>query len=315
MKLLNSSFLRITLLSLVSVIFIQCSEDDSSIEPKDPNSAEIVSVDRFSDEAAVLMKRSDNSELPGANDPINFDVGDFITQGLGPNGEIVKYYNFDVQPLTPAPIYVLFKEGESDPVQGQLNIINVIPGDLGYNDFWIIYKVIVPDDYVPNTVTSLSDIVSKGYSIEYTNTLVNCPVVPQGSTASLRLGTESNQIDRGWYKGEIVYYFTFMEKELEATSGGTNPISPIYVTFNINPDDMNPESGPASGSVTEPGSVQTHSVLATLPDDVDYSPLWSVYVYDNADFDNVSDLQTAEAANILAQGVMYVNCPVVYIEE
>ena len=30
--------------------------------------------------------------------------------------------------------------------------MGVIPGDPGYNDFWLVHKVIVPEDYVANTV-------------------------------------------------------------------------------------------------------------------------------------------------------------------
>ncbi len=68
----------------------------------------------------------------------------FNTHGLGPNGEKTIYYNFDVLSTTPAPIYVLFRMGETTPVSGQLNIVNVIPGDAGYNDFWLVTKVTVP---------------------------------------------------------------------------------------------------------------------------------------------------------------------------
>jgi hypothetical protein len=42
-----------------------------------------------------------------------------------------------------------------------------------------------------------------------------------------------------------------------------------------------------------------------------YSPLWSVNPYDNADFDGVVDLSSVMAANVLAEGVASVNCPVV----
>ena len=106
-----------------------------------------------------------------------------------------------------------------------------------------------------------------------------------------------------------------MEKILQLDENNFTPTSPIYVTFNINPDATNPNSGPASGVMMEPGSVQTHSVIATIPSDDDYSSLWSVFVYDNADFDNVTNLTTAATANILMKNAMYVNCPVVYIEE
>jgi len=316
MKILLKQSFRIVFAGLIMLSLSQCdnNDDEFTLEPKDPDTATEISVDRFSDAAAILMKRSENQALPEANEPINFDQGDFITQSFGPDGQVVRYYNFDVKPLAPAPLYVLFREGSSEPVDGQLNIIDVVPGDVGYSDFWRMYKVIVPDDYQANSATSFQDIISLGYYFESTPTIINCPVVPKGSTASMRLGNESSALDRGWYKGELVYYFTFEEKDLVVNEAGLVPLSPIYVTFNINPDDTNPDSGPPSGFVTETGTVQTHNVIATVPSDADYSPLWSVYVYDNADFDNVTDLASAQAANILAEGVMYVNCPVVYIE-
>jgi len=91
------------------------------------------------------------------------------------------------------------------------------------------------------------------------------------------------------------------------------PTSPIYVTFNINPD--MPGGGPGSGFVTEEATGRTHNVASTLPEDASYSPLWWVSVYDNADFENVSDLASAQAANILAGGVANVNCPIVFIDK
>jgi len=72
--------------------------------------------------------------------------------------------------------------------------------------------------------------------------------------------------------------------------------------------------GPPSGFKTEAATGRTHNVVATLPSDESYSPLWWVSAYDNADFDMVSDLTSAEAANILASGIATVNCPVVMIE-
>lgn len=279
---------------------------------RSPDTAPVAFVDRFSPEAGTLQVRTATNGLPGPNQPIDFDRGPFITRGLGPDGRPVRYYNFDVQSRTPAPIYVLFREGDDRPVTGQLNIVDVIPGDEGYNDFWQVVKVTVPRSYVANTVTSLEEIRDAGYRLEATTTLVNCPIVPRGSTAKLRAGGGSSDLQRGWYRGQVVFYFTFEERALEAR-GGAVPVSPIYVTFAIDPD--RPGGGPASGFRTEPGSEQTHNVVQTLPSDATYSPLWLVHVYDNADFDEVEDLRSVLRANILATGVALVNCPVVWVGE
>jgi len=288
-----------------------CSDGSSpAAEARDPATAAKAAVDRFSDSAGHLQKRSDSPSLPQPDQPVNFDQGPFLTDGLGPAGQKVRYYNFDVQPTQAAPIYLLFKTGSSTPVSGQLNIVDVIPGDAGYNDFWRVHKVTVPADYVANSVTSYAEIAAAGYGIEPTNMLVNCPVVPEGSTATLRLGGEDPALQTGWYRGKTVRYFSFTEKALTTDSGAV-PLSPIFVSFNVNPGAAG--GGPASGFKTEAGSVQTHNVTGTIPSDPAYSPLWLVNVYDNAAFASVANLTTALAAPSLAPGAAMVNCPIVDI--
>ncbi len=308
----RNSFIVLILLTL---FLWQCESDNEENLSKNPDQAELANVDRFSDEAGTLMRRSQNSELPDSNEPIDFDQSPFLTKGLGPGGQVVKYYNFDVQPKAPVPIYVFFRKGSDQQVDDQLNIINYIPGDKGYNDFWQIYKVMVSDDYVANTVTSYNEIQEKDFEVRKTNTIVNCPVVPKGSTAELRIGSSKTSLTPSWYKGKVAYYFLFQEKPLNSTEEGLVPTSPIYVTFNTNPDPNNPDSGPASGFKTESSSSQTHNVVATLPSDDGYSPLWQVKVYDNKDFDSVTDISSAQSATILNDNAAYVNCPVVYKEE
>lgn len=302
---------------MFAAILMSCEKnDDDSPTPVDPDMAEEVSVDRFSSEAGNLFVRDANNGFPEANEPIDFDMTPaFITKGLGPDGELVQYYNFDVQPLTPAPIYVLFKDGASSPVDGQLNIIDVIPGDANYNDFWLVVKVTVPDDYVANTVTSYSEIVSKGYATSATDMIVNCPVVPKGSVATKRYSSsESADLTRGWYNSKVVYYFNFTEKMLTVVNGNV-PTSDIFVSFNINPDMTG--GGPPSGFKTEDGmdTGQTHNVPETLPEDDAYSPLWDVQIYDNMDFEGVGCIQTAMEATLMAEDAAVVNCPIVSVEE
>ena len=281
---------------------------DGDMSPTDPSEAPMASVDRFSDAAGTLHQRSANDALPDADEPIDFD-GQFLTQGYGPDGTVIQYYDFDVQPTQAAPIYALFY-GNGDPVEDQLNVVDVVPGDEGYNDFWQVHRVTVPDGYEANTATSVSQIQAAGYDIKPTETIKNCPVVPDGSSAERRHSADSSSTDlvEGWYDGEVVPYFLFGEASL-SSSNGSVPLSPIYVSFNANPGEDG--GGPPSGFRSEDGSDQTHNVTATLPGDDSYSPLWQVSIFDNAEFGSVSDLESAQNADILAAGAAMVNCPVV----
>lgn len=309
---MNNNFHFFSLLILLVFGLSSCSEEESTKSPLDPDSAPVVAIDRFSSEAGTLMIRTADNGMPAANAAINFDMAPFITTGLGPNGEVVEYYNFDVQSTTPAPIYVLV-DAAGNQITGQLNIIDVIPGQSGYNDFWRVTMVTVDADYVANTITNAEDLMAEGFSMNQTNIIVNCPVVPNGSTATKRMGNEEAGLHRGWYEDQVVYYFTFMEKELASGNDGSVPISPIYVCFNINPTEMG--GGPPSGFVTESGSDQTHNVVATIPSSSTYSPLWDVYAFDNADFDQVSDLNSAVSATSVGSNLATVNCPVVSVSE
>jgi hypothetical protein len=300
---------RIALLVAVASLFAN-SVVAHAAAPVDPDKAPIAAVDRFSDKAAHLQLRTPENHLPGANQPVDFDSGPFITQGLAPKtGKPVRYYNFDVQTTMPAPVYVLYREGEDKPVEGQLDIIDTLPGETGYNDFRQVWKVTVPKDYASNTIVDSGALKDAGYRMEQTPTLRNMPVVPDKSTAKMRLNGESADLGHAWYKGQVAKFFSFDEAPL---SGNGVPLSPIYVTFNVNPGQ--PNGGPGSGFKAEPGSEQTHNVPATLPGDPGYSPLWLVAVYDNADFPTVHDLATALKAKVLAPGAATVNCPIVSVE-
>ena len=282
-------------------------EDDAQTTPvaiaKNINTATRASIDRFSTTAGHLMVRNGTNGLPAANSAINFDVAPFFTIGLDRTGAQVLYYNFDVQPTLPSPIYVLFKSGVSTPLSGQNNIVATIPGDLGYNDFWLMKKVTVPESYVPNSLTSESEILSSGYSITTTTNIVNCPIVPYGSTAARsKTSGAASALSFGWYKGLAVAYFNFDEAAI-ITSGSSVPLSPIYVIFanNATPDD---------GFKVEPGTSQTHNVLATLPGDATYSPLWNVNVVDTSNFTAMTNLATATSFSSVVAGAT-VNCPIV----
>jgi hypothetical protein len=82
----------------------------------DPDHAPIAAVDRFSDAAGTLLRRSADPRLPGPNEPIDFDRPPLNTLGFSPTGEPALYYDLDVKSTTPAPVYILYREGEDQPV-------------------------------------------------------------------------------------------------------------------------------------------------------------------------------------------------------
>src|SRR5262245_4923859 len=261
----RSPMSRVLVSSLVSslasvlVTVAACGDGGGSAypPPKNPDTSPKAAVDRFSAAAGMLMVRGAGNNLPAANTAVDFDQAPFITLGLGPDGRHVSYYNFDVRPTTPANIYVLFAEGANDPFPDQLNIVDSVPGDSGYNDLWRVVRVDVPADYVANALTSADEMMMQNWKMTPTDRLVHCPIVPDGSVARQRVGGGDPGLARGWYRDQVVHYFNFAEAPLKVAGVSSVPVTPILVTFNINPDQ--PGGGPPSGFKTEPGTSQTHN--------------------------------------------------------
>jgi hypothetical protein len=289
-------------------VFPACTGDDGGdgAEPLDPDAAEVLAIDRFSPEAGTLMVRDDNPDLPGPNEPIDFDAG-FWAQGYGPTGEVARYYNLDVRPDIAQKGYLFYREGEDTPVEGQLPVTEFIPGEEGYNDFWHLHEVTVPTDYVANTLGSAEAVEASGYTIEPVEQVLNRPLVPAGSMATMRPdGNGEIELARAWIGEKVAYYLDFDEAEIPLVNGKVH-YSDIYVCFNINPGEDG--GGPPSGFCDE-GNGQTHNLITSVPGEVDYSPFWAVSAFDKADFDAVVDEDSFVDIELVAAQIAFVNCPV-----
>src|SRR5262249_7804143 len=222
----------IALLIMAAWLAIGSGPARAALQPKDPDQAPIAAADRFSDKAGPLLVRSADKRLPGPNEPIDFDTPPLNTLGFSPTGEPVLYYHLDVQSTTPAPVYILYREGEDKPVQSQLDIINTLPGEKGYNDFRQVWKVWVPNDYVANTITDAAMLLKAAYKMEKTDKLLNMAVVPDKSRARVRLNGGNPELQRAWYQSQVAKFFLFDEAPL-SVSGDKVPVSPIYDGFTI----------------------------------------------------------------------------------
>lgn len=300
--------MRGSLRSLVVLACIGCAHPTLPVDAA--AGAGPVVIDRFSAAAGHLQVRTTSNGLPGPGQPVDFDRPPFITQSWGPAGEVIRYYNFDVQPTTPAKMYA-FYAGERELI-AQHRVVDVVPGQRGYSDFFRVVRVAVPARYAADDLRDAAAILRSGFALVETSQIVNRPIVPRGSVARERLHGAATELELGWYRGQPIQWFRFDEAQLIAGRGAPVPTSPISVTFNRNPD--LPGGGPASGFRTEPGGRQTHNVASSLPGDVDYSPLWSVSIYDNAAFPNVANEATVLRAPFKARDVATVNCPIVFVQ-
>jgi hypothetical protein len=134
------------------------------------------------------------------------------------DGQIVQYYDLGTNtPLDPddptrvraEPVWMFVSgfDAEGKPVQleGQDNLFDVTVGDANYSDLWQLFTVTPTPGYAPNSITSYDALVVSGLPIEQQRMLVNCPIVPPGSS----LADESKELKKGWVKGQPVVYFDF----------------------------------------------------------------------------------------------------------
>ena len=195
----------------VFVIFAGCAHEPRRSTPRG------VVIDRFSSTAGHLQVRTAQNHLPGPDQAVDFDQPPFITQSRGPAGETIRYYNFDVQPTRPALMYVFFA-GDQQPLAGQHNVVDVIPGSAGTTrvNFFRVVRVLVPADYVADRLRDAAAIRQSGFALQETADLLNRPIVPRGSTARERLNGASTALERGWFRGQEVQWFRFDETQLGA---------------------------------------------------------------------------------------------------
>ena len=247
-----------------------------------------IAIDRFSAAAGHLMVRGGGAELPAAGAPIDFDRPPFVTQA----SRRAAGWSATTTSTSRAPrrgtLYRVVRPATGERIAGQPDLIDVLPGEPGYSDFWRLTLVDAPAG--AGVITDVAQL--RGAAGRPQDRIVDCPVVPAGSTA--RLGAEPHDLA---VRGQRVTCLAFAAP-LAPDARGQVPTSPIYVTF------------AKSGFRTEDGTPQTHNVVFSVPGDLDYSPLWAVHVYDGSAFATVHDAASAEAAPQVKLGPL-VNCPIV----
>ena len=230
--------------------------------------APLLAVDRFSDAAGTLLRRSLDPELPRANEPFSLDDPRFTVEVLGPGGAGARCYNLDVRPPAPNRYYV-FYDRIGNYRLAQFPVIEKAPGDRGYSDLWDIWKVITPDTFRETnwvrdaaTVARLLADPSGGFTASSTGVYLNAPVVPEGSTAESKAEGRAGRATRlyAWYQG-MRAPFLYFEGSLHLTPDGRIPVSTLRV---MHRDARWPSHVPAQASSWPQGT--GYSPLARVVD-------------------------------------------------
>lgn len=292
--------------ALLGIVAPGCQANGDPFGPAlDPDETESAPVDRFSD-LAGLFRRSEDPTLPAQNEPIDFDAR-FAVRGLGPAGERVTYYTFDGDNGKPMAVYRIVTD-DGEPILGQLDVVASVPGEPGYSDFWQIFEVAAPADYVANSITSEGEVEQSGLEVQATEVTLNRPIAPRGSTAMLRFVEDTPAVSRAWFDDKIVEALAFDEHPLRADRGAV-AYATVYVCIGAAEDG----STTPAGFCAEDDGEMTRNVVDTLPGDDGYSPYWLVRSYAPTEFSSVDGLSAAmNATGLESRGL--VNCPVVAVE-
>ena len=199
--------------------------------------APLLAVDRFSDAAGTLLRRSLDPKLPQAGEPFSLDDPRFTVVVAGPGGAAAGCYNLDVRPARPNRYYV-FYDRIGNYRLAQFPVIEKAPGDPGYSDLWDIWKVITPDTFRETnwvrdaaTVERLLADPAGGFTASSTGVYLNAPVVPEGTTAGSKAEGRPGHATRlfAWYQGKRAP-FLYFEGSLHLTPDGRIPVSTLKVT-------------------------------------------------------------------------------------
>ena len=129
-------------------------------------------------------------------------------------GRTVRYYDLgthsslDGDTTAIADVWVFIDGFDNDGaprfIPGHPALFDVVPGQEGYSDLWDVHFVIVPSGYDSSAIRSLAALQASGLEIVAAEMLVDCPVVPAGSTIE-----DGCKLRSAWSRGSEVVYFDF----------------------------------------------------------------------------------------------------------
>jgi hypothetical protein len=161
----------------------------------------------------------DEGEVPITEIPYHRRAEIKISKGFV-NGKAVEFYklgefaptssgwfpSYDKFPgMTTGEMYVWTDGGGRPSLDTkQLPIIDALPLQAEYSDFFEIVAVEPDEGYADNDIKSRATLIRAGFDFTYTNWVVNCPVVGPGTSLERASGYRKLKV---WYRGQITYCY------------------------------------------------------------------------------------------------------------
>ena len=205
-------------------------------------------------------------------------------------GRTITYYDFGPIKLKPgnklAPLWSV-----TNGAPGQHNIVNTVPGQVGYSPLWRINTVTFKTGTTPHLLKSKADVdaaLKAGeVTVTSTKTVVNCPV----------LGFGQKKV-AGYSNGHLIHYLDLGPVKVAPD----NAVAPLY-------------------TVTNPVGAQQHNITQEniAPGQTKYPALWGIIKITFkagvkphllTSYTEIARAQQAGQVTI-AKTTLVVNCPVV----
>ena len=212
----------------------------------------------------VYWVLQENSRSPQPVEP--GDVGEFslssqVKQKKGFfDGKTVRFWDFGESSNQPSLLFRLV-DAKRQPIAGQLDIVDSLPGDPEYSAFREIVEVTVFAGYKANQFRSMAEAIQAGLPQHRTKKFLNCPNLRKNAKVE---GRTSSEFVRQWFRGSRASCLPF-ERGIPLDEQGLVPRNFQYQLFLPNQTQPIPEQDIFSHSRTKnthpPGYSSLHILL------------------------------------------------------
>jgi hypothetical protein len=219
-----------------------------------------------------------------------YRMGTFVP---GTSGWFPSYDTFPGMPVGEMFVWINEK-GELRIDQDQRPVIDSLPQQAGYSDFFELVAVTAPDDYSANDIKSRATLLRADFPLQHSGRIVNCPVSGPDAKLEKPAGKPTGEFPlvKLWYRKKTVHCL-LMDGGLHLLGQGRGaPLFKIYSTptnvgdekeHRVAADDvytMITNAFTGADRVTNI-PVPDNDIFDRLPGDASYSPLakiWDVTV-------------------------------------